>query len=328
MTTVGIIANPASGKDIRRLVAQGRFVPNQEKINILRRVLSGLDAIGVDQVVMMPDVDVLGKAALTGTNLNLETKILDIPVFNSESDSTRAAEAMSELKVGCIITLGGDGTNRAVAKGSREVPILPISTGTNNVFPKMVEGTTAGMVAGLVAKSMVDIDLVTMTRRRIEFFVDGKFEDIAVVDVAVSTEQFIGSRAIWNMETVSEIFIAQSEPSSIGLSSIGAILHPPSAGDDSGTHVRLGTKGKKVLAAIAPGKVVQVSILDWRPLPLDESVDINLRPCSVALDGERTYRLRDGQLAAIRVTRKGPKVVLLEAAMQEAAKTNVLVTNK
>ena len=44
---VGIIANPASGKDIRRLVAHGSTFDNNEKINIVRRVLLGLDAAGV-----------------------------------------------------------------------------------------------------------------------------------------------------------------------------------------------------------------------------------------------------------------------------------------
>ena len=44
---VGIIANPAAGKDIRRLVAEGRFVPNNEKRNIVRRILAGLDAVGI-----------------------------------------------------------------------------------------------------------------------------------------------------------------------------------------------------------------------------------------------------------------------------------------
>ena len=45
MATVGIIANPASGKDIRRLVAHASVFDNNEKINIVRRVLLGLDAV-------------------------------------------------------------------------------------------------------------------------------------------------------------------------------------------------------------------------------------------------------------------------------------------
>jgi predicted polyphosphate/ATP-dependent NAD kinase len=36
MTSVGIIANPASGRDIRRLVAHGSVFDNNEKVNIVR----------------------------------------------------------------------------------------------------------------------------------------------------------------------------------------------------------------------------------------------------------------------------------------------------
>jgi predicted polyphosphate/ATP-dependent NAD kinase len=35
----GIIANPAAGKDIRRLVAHGSTFDNNEKVNIVHRVL-------------------------------------------------------------------------------------------------------------------------------------------------------------------------------------------------------------------------------------------------------------------------------------------------
>ena len=52
---VGIIANPASGKDIRRLVAYGTVFDNQEKVNIVRRILLALDALGVGRVLAMPD---------------------------------------------------------------------------------------------------------------------------------------------------------------------------------------------------------------------------------------------------------------------------------
>ncbi len=155
MASVGIIANPAAGKDIRRLVAHGRFVPNHEKVNILKRILVGLDAAGVERVIMMPDASMLGRGALDGAKLKLEVEFVKMTVFNEERDSTRAAELMAEAGVGCLITLGGDGTNRSVAKGSKEVPLLPVSTGTNNVFPVMIEGTVAGMAAGVVAQGFV-----------------------------------------------------------------------------------------------------------------------------------------------------------------------------
>jgi len=55
MSKVGIIANPASGKDIRRLVSFATGISNIEKTNILKRVILGLDSVGVEEVIMMPD---------------------------------------------------------------------------------------------------------------------------------------------------------------------------------------------------------------------------------------------------------------------------------
>jgi predicted polyphosphate/ATP-dependent NAD kinase len=45
MKPVGIIANPASGKNIRRLIASGTVVTNQEKTNIVVRMLKGTDKL-------------------------------------------------------------------------------------------------------------------------------------------------------------------------------------------------------------------------------------------------------------------------------------------
>ena len=44
---VGCIANPMAGKDIRRLVAYSSRIDNQEKVNIVRRILLGLESAGV-----------------------------------------------------------------------------------------------------------------------------------------------------------------------------------------------------------------------------------------------------------------------------------------
>ena len=55
MYKVGIIANPSAGKDIRRLVASGRVVSNQEKANIITRFVRGLVYKGVKNFYFMPD---------------------------------------------------------------------------------------------------------------------------------------------------------------------------------------------------------------------------------------------------------------------------------
>ena len=151
MATVGIIANPAAGKDIRRLVAHASVFDNNEKVNIVRRVLLGLEATGVERVLLMPDYFDIGGRALHGLHLSLQVDFIDMPTEHNDADSAQAAARLHEMGVGCIVTLGGDGTNRAVAKGCGAIPLVPISTGTNNVFPTMIEGTIAGLAAGLVA---------------------------------------------------------------------------------------------------------------------------------------------------------------------------------
>ena len=84
-------------------------------------------------------------------DVSVEARLLDMQLQGTADDSQQAAEIMAGLGVACIITLGGDGTNRVVAKACGDIPLLPISTGTNNVFPYMIEGTLAGLAAGFLA---------------------------------------------------------------------------------------------------------------------------------------------------------------------------------
>ena len=78
------------------------------------------------------------------------------------------------------------------------MPIVAISTGTNNVTPQMVEGTTAGLAAAVVARGLVDTQTVCSTRKRLDVYMDGAVQDIALIDLAVSNERFVGARAIWD----------------------------------------------------------------------------------------------------------------------------------
>ncbi|MCH8310692.1 MAG: NAD(+)/NADH kinase, partial [Chloroflexi bacterium] len=324
MASVGIIANPAAGKDIRRIVAQGRFVPNNEKVNILKRVLAGLDAVGVDRVLFMPDSGMLGRGALDGSKFEFESEFIDIPTFHAEEDSTRAATFMRDRGVGCVITLGGDGTNKAVAKGIGDTPILPISTGTNNVFPTMIEGTVAGMAAGLISLGVVDKDVVTVRSSRLDLLLNGALKDIALVDLAVSYERFVGARAIWNMDTLHEVFLCRAEPSSIGLSAIGAQLMPISLGDTGGIHIEFGDGNGTVLAPVGPGMVQPVKIKSWHPMETGDTREILIRPSTIALDGERTLSLKPNDDTAVTLSTGGPLVVDVNKTLRAASEIGYL----
>lgn len=327
MGKVGIIANPAAGKDIRRLVTQGRFVTNREKINVLKRILSGLKASGVDHIIMMPDSGMLGRIAVDTSEVNLRIDFLEMDILNDESDSSRAALGMLEAGVDCLVTLGGDGTNRAVVKGTCCVPIVPVSTGTNNVFPSMVEGTLAGLAAGVVANGMVELPLVTAVSNILDINIEGSPRDIALVDIAVCKNEFVGSRAVWDMDTVVELFLARAEPTSLGLSAIGAQLSPVALGDDRGIHVILGEGDFTVTAPIGPGVISEIPIREWRFLEVGKPVEVKLRSGTIALDGERTITLLNGQSAHVTLRSNGPRVVLIEDALSQAALRGVFTKN-
>ncbi len=324
MAVVGIVANPAAGKDIRRLVAQGRFVPNHEKVNVLKRVLAGLDAVGVESVLFMPDSAMLGRGALDGASFGLDCRFVDMPVFHEDVDSTTATRLIREAGAGCIVTLGGDGTNRVVAKESGDIPILPISTGTNNVFPTTVEGTVAGMAAGLVATGAVDIGAVTWRGCRLELVIDGEPNDMALVDMAVSSERFVGSRAIWDIETLSEVFLCRADPSSIGLSAIGAQLKPLAPRSQEGVHIRLGPGGELVKAPVAPGIVQTVKVESWEVMSPGHRSTISSRPATIALDGERTLSLTKQATVEVVLSPDGPVVVDVDETMRLAAEAGRL----
>lgn len=323
MALVGIIANPASGKDIRRLTAYGSVFDNQEKVRIVRRVLLGLSAVGVDRILYMPDSYNIFNQAIDPLEISIQSSPTPFPIEGNQDDTIKAARFMEEQKADCIITLGGDGTNRVVVKGNSTVPILPISTGTNNVFPYMAEATLAGLAAGLVARGLVSKESSIFTSTKLEVIIDEKVMDLALVDAAVYDDIFTGSRAVWEIDKVSQIFLNRAAPDSIGLSSIGGFIQPISAASPQGLYVELGKNGFLINAPIAPGLMQPVPIHDHFIMEPKKEVRIRYLPCVLALDGEREVVIQEGQDAAVRLSLDGPKVIDIKAAMAQAAKKGV-----
>jgi hypothetical protein len=346
---VGIIANPASGRDIRRLVAHGTVFDNNEKTAIVRRVLLGLEAAGITRVAYMPEYDfgIVERALSRGGGSAppaLSAEPLAMPVLETSADSTRAAQLLAEQGASCIITLGGDGTNRAVARGCDSVPLVPISTGTNNVFPYFVEGTTAGLAAGFVARGCV---AGTAIQRRpwLEVSVDGKAIESALIDVVISSLPFVGARALWDLATIQEVVLSRVMPGAIGLSALGGALldHAVDDGEPPGMHIVLGrdksgrdksapTGGTRALAALAPGLVTWVGVAAHRIINAGEVVRCRAKsgendpvgPFTVALDGERELELAAAARVEVRLRADGPFVVDVPAALELAARAGYL----
>ncbi|MFN8597819.1 MAG: NAD(+)/NADH kinase [Anaerolineae bacterium] len=326
MTTVGIIANPASGKDIRRLIAHGSVFDNQEKVNIVRRVMLGLQAAGIDEVCFMPDYFGIGQRAADGVDLKLKVSTLDMRVQANQDDSTLAAQLMREQGVGAVVTLGGDGTNRAVAKTIGDVPIMPISTGTNNVFPQMIEGTVAGLAAGLIARRVILIEEAAHQQLRLDIRRDGEPIDLALIDVVVYVDEFIGSRAVWDMSKVREIMLTRASPSNIGLSSIGGGLFCAQLDRQHGVYLRVndGEHSIALTAPIAPGLIEDIHISAFRLLNVGDEIPIGYTPSILALDGEREIIVHPNEQISIALSDRGPRLIDMRQTLELAAQRGVL----
>jgi hypothetical protein len=335
-TSVGIIANPASGSDIRRLIALGSVCGAQEKINIVQRVLAGLDAMGVERVHLMPDSFDISRTALARLPVRLagvreKARLLNMRIENGPADSVRAARRMSELGVGCIVVLGGDGTNRAVAKGCGEVPVLPISTGTNNVVPYRVEGTVAGLAAGFVARYPEALDQVGFRSKWLEIrhhadVADAQEPEMALVDVVVVAGKAVGSRAVWDPDTLRQVILTRADPCATGMSSLGGLLMPLAPTESRGLCFWLGEpKVCRVTVPLAPGLMVRLGVERVQELDIGDTVTVRGGDCLLALDGEREIPLQRGQTARIFLRDDGPWLVDVFRALQKVAAQGVFV---
>lgn len=328
---VGIIANPASGKDIRRLVAHGSVFDNNEKVNIIQRVLRALDVLGIDAVLAMPDSFGLVAAAYDKARVGLRLQFLHMPVTHTQVDSTVAAQQMVAAGAGCIVTLGGDGTNRVVAKGCDYVPLVPVSTGTNNVFPVMVEGTLAGLAAGVVALNVPGVRAAAVRMaRRLEIRQHGQLIDIALVDVIAYHERFVASRAIWDVSKIQAVILAQAQPGIIGGAAIAAYLPEIAESRGRGAWLELDAHGsdRQVWVPIAPGLIQPVFIKSMRWLDVGQHAVYDHAPAVLALDGEREVTLRQGEHVEIQLTQDGPHVVDVTAALRAASQAGVFLNLK
>src|SRR5579862_584096 len=126
-SVVGILANPASGRDIRRLIACGAVVTIAEKCSILIRLISALYVTGVTSVLMLPDrggiAERLLRVAATRSAHDPWPKIdlLEMQVEDGPLDTLRGAEQMAAMGVGAIVVLGGDGTQRLAAQSCGKI---------------------------------------------------------------------------------------------------------------------------------------------------------------------------------------------------------------
>lgn len=303
---VGIIANPISARDIRRIIANASNLQIAERVNIVMRLLTTLHALGVERVLMMPDK--AGLRAMLTRNLSREhqrrhglpaLEFLDMDAASTVEDTFRAARMMREAGVSALIVLGGDGTHRAVVRECRDIPIAGLSTGTNNAFPEMREPTIAALAVGLYATGRLSAEQALAPNKLLEISINnGERRDIALVDAVISRERYIGARAVWKTDHLAAAYLTFADPQAIGLSAIGGLLQPVGRRDPHGLAIALSdapaTRRVRLQAPIAPGLVSEVGIAGWEAMPAGQAFGVELDAGIVALDGERELPFEAG----------------------------------
>lgn len=303
---VGIIANPVSARDIRRVLVNASSPQLAERVSIVLRLLTTLKSLGVARVLVMPDK--AGIRALLNRHLQREpasggtlpaVEFLDMAVSSSVEDTFEAARRMRAAGVRALIVLGGDGTHRAVVRECADVPIAGLSTGTNNAFPELREPTLAAMAVALLATGRIGADEALAWNKVLEVRIGERRRDIALVDAVISTERCIGARAVWKTEQLSAAYFTFADPQCIGLSAIGGLLQPVDRRAPQGLAVTLareGTDARLTLRApIAPGLLAEVPIAHWEPMAPDRAFEVAQAGGIVALDGERELPFEPGE---------------------------------
>jgi hypothetical protein len=188
-----------------------------------------------------------------------------------------------------------------------------VSTGTNNVFPTMVDATSAGAAAGVIASGAVPSAATGRRAKLLHVSVnddDGSTatSDVALVDVALVEGADTGARAVLRAASIRAVVAAIASPASTGLSSIAGRLHPLSRHEPGAVAVRFGADGRPLRAPILPGTFDSLSIAGVEHVADGGSVHLE-GPGVLAFDGERERVLGDGAIATVTVRHDGPLVI-------------------
>jgi predicted polyphosphate/ATP-dependent NAD kinase len=335
---IGIIANPVSARDIRRVVANAASLQIADRANIVLRVLAALAACGIERVLMMPDrggiaghvVRGIERSQNLGEHRFPRICYLDMPVTGTVEDTRCAARLLRDAHVAAIVVLGGDGTHRAVVSQCSTIPIAGISTGTNNAFPEHREPTVTGLATALAVTGRVPGGIAFAANKMIRVAV-GDRTDIALVDAAFVTDGYAGARAVWRMHTLRELFVTFADPEVIGLAAIAGLIEPVSRRNSGGLLVRFASPRDApfvVHAPIAPGLVETVGVEEWRRMPPDVPFAPTLTSGSIALDGEREWSFSERDAVSITLVDNAFRTVDVAATMRFSAVHGLMRRNQ
>ena len=214
-----------SGRDVRRLAARASNMTHEAKRDIVARVAAGADAMGVTDIFVTQEPFRIASTALQHMGLRARVHVLELPIRNSAADTRTAVEAFLDAGCQTLVSIGGDGTNRAIIRTLQasgrcaDCHLIPLSTGTNNVFPVLAEPTVAGMAAGLQAGGRLARGQVAERCKvlHVRDPVTGR-RDVGLIDVVLLKDDFVGNLLPFAAEKIQRLLLSRAEPNAVGMS--------------------------------------------------------------------------------------------------------------
>lgn len=327
---LGLVVNPSSGRDSRRIFARADRSTIESKRNQVERILVGAASAGVRNAIYGKEPFRVAEQAAAALGVRIDSEMIDTGGHCNWRDTESAVLQMKAAGCGAIAVLGGDGTNRIVARTWPDAPILPLSTGTNNVFPTMLEATVAGAAVGLVASGLVELEAAATRAKVVRVEIEDEPDDLALVDAIQLVGDKMGSYLPVDPKHMRALVLTTAVPDAVGMSPVGGLLCPTPKTEDAGLLVQCTETcddGRPLLAPISPGLYRPVHVREHRRLALGERVEIT-GPGLLAFDGDRERELAAGQRAWLRVERDGPWVIDAGRALVAATEAGVYLDRK
>jgi hypothetical protein len=301
---------------------------HEAKRDIVARVAAGADAMGVTDIYITKEPFQISSMALQNMGLKANVHMVEHPLANDAIDTERSMAMFREAGCNTFVSLGGDGTNRAIVRSAPDIDLVPLSTGTNNVFPVLAEPTVAGIVAGLNACGKLHDAEANGLKRRVKVLhvKTPRAQDVGLIDAVLLRRDHVGNLLPFDAQRLGKMLLTRAEPNSIGMSPIGGYIHPVYAEDDYGLAITMDPTGDPVLAPLSPGLFRDVRVSALQQIEFDEEV-IMSGPGVIALDGDRDHKLLDNEEASICIRRDGPWVIDIERTMRWAVSQGIMASS-
>ena len=191
-------------------------------------------------------------------------------------------------------------------------------------FPTCAKRPRPGFAAGLVASGRVAARDATRANKRLLVEAPGRHE-VALVDVCVTRHLHVASRALWEADSLDELFVAFAEADSVGMSSIAGLLQPVPRSAPHGLHVKFANDGRaasrRITAPIAPGLLARIRWLPSRASGGERFGE--RRPRHGCPRWRARDRIRSGRSAFGRLDLEGPRTIDVALTMGMAAQTRI-----